>query len=140
MTFKDCIKFAGENPVSFLATIDNNQPRVRAVMLWYADESGFYFQTFDTKDFQSQLKNNPKTEVCFHRERDMVSNMLRVAGEVQFLEDKSLMEKVFKTRPFLRNLGYTPDSPGVVIFRIEHGVAYFFNSLKIHDPKVFINF
>ena len=140
MTFKDCIKFANDNPVSFMATIDNDQPRVRTMLLWYADESGFYYQTSDSKQIYPQLKANPKLEICFYKQKDMVDTMLRVTGEVEFMDDKELREKVFKARPFLRNLGYTPESSGLYIMRIAHGEAYIFNSLKVFAPKEFITF
>ena len=44
MDFQDCIKFATEIPVCYLATADGDQPRVRTFLLWYADETGFYFE------------------------------------------------------------------------------------------------
>ena len=50
MDFGDCIKFANETPVCYLATADGDQPRVRALGFWFADESGFYFQIGSVKD------------------------------------------------------------------------------------------
>ena len=50
MDFKDCIKFANETPVCYLATADGDQPRVRALGFWFADETGFYFQIGAVKD------------------------------------------------------------------------------------------
>ena len=60
MEFKDCIKFANENPVSYIATVDGDQPRVRAFLMWFADESGFYYHTGTAKSVYKQLKNNPR--------------------------------------------------------------------------------
>ena len=59
MEFKDCIKFANDNPMTYVATLDGNQPRVRGFMMWYANESGFYFHTGATKSVYEQLKANP---------------------------------------------------------------------------------
>lgn len=50
MDIKDCIKFANETPVCYLATVEGDQPRVRALGFWFADESGFYFQIGAMKD------------------------------------------------------------------------------------------
>ncbi|MCE7698204.1 MAG: hypothetical protein K8E24_005000 [Methanobacterium paludis] len=36
MDFEDCIKFANETPVCYLATADGDQPRVRALGFWFA--------------------------------------------------------------------------------------------------------
>jgi len=43
MDLDDCIKFATENPICFVATADGDQPRVRTLALWFASEGGFYF-------------------------------------------------------------------------------------------------
>jgi pyridoxamine 5'-phosphate oxidase len=45
MDFKDCVDFANETKTCYLATVEGDQPRVRALGMWYADETGFYFQT-----------------------------------------------------------------------------------------------
>lgn len=31
MTIQDCIKFTNENPICYVATVENDQPRVRAL-------------------------------------------------------------------------------------------------------------
>lgn len=36
MSFQDCIKFANENPASYIATTEGDQPRVRAFLMWFA--------------------------------------------------------------------------------------------------------
>jgi nitroimidazol reductase NimA-like FMN-containing flavoprotein (pyridoxamine 5'-phosphate oxidase superfamily) len=43
MDYKDCIKFANENPVCYVATADGDQPRVWGLLMWFADETGFFF-------------------------------------------------------------------------------------------------
>ncbi len=140
MTKQDCIKFTNENPICYLATSENNQPHVRALGFWFADDSGFYFQTAAFKPFYSQLKKNPKTEVCFYKHEGMIGTMLRIEGEVEFVNDQKLKEKVLNDRPFLKSFGLTADSEGLIIFRIAHGNAHFWvmeNNLK---PKEIITF
>jgi uncharacterized pyridoxamine 5'-phosphate oxidase family protein len=140
MDIKDCIKFTNENPVCYLATVEGDQPRVRALGFWFADETGFYFQTGDNKSFYRQLKNNPKTEVCFYKQQDMIGTMLRISGEVEFLNDIKLREKVLNDRPFLKSFGLTIESPGLIIFRIAQGNANFWtmeNNLKPKEILVF---
>ncbi len=41
MDFKDCVAFANEYPICFMATEEGEQPRVRALLQWFADERGF---------------------------------------------------------------------------------------------------
>src|ERR1035437_1453918 len=85
---KSCIEFTNENKTCFLATTENGQDRVRALCFWYADASGFYFQTGGIKEMYNQLLANPKVEVCFYRNQDSASQTLRISGSVEFVEDK----------------------------------------------------
>lgn len=140
MNLNDCIQFVNANPVCFLATAEGEQPRVRALGFWFADETGFYFQTGNIKEFPRQLEQNPKTEVCFYHHEGMIGTMLRIAGEVEFLNDRQLKERVMEERPFLRNFGLTADSPGLIIFRIAHGRAHFWTMENNLKPKEYIVF
>jgi len=140
MTIHDCIGFTNENPICYLATAENDQPRVRALGFWFADESGFYFQTGSAKEFPHQLEKNPKTEVCFYKHEGMIGTMLRISGEVEFLKDTKLKERVLNERPFLKNFGLTINSPGLIIFRIPHGKAHFWTMENNLKPKVIIEF
>ncbi|MDP4266551.1 MAG: pyridoxamine 5'-phosphate oxidase family protein [Bacteroidota bacterium] len=140
MTKQDCIKFTNENPICYLATAENDQPRVRALGFWFADETGFYFQTGGVKEFYSQLVKNPKTEVCFFKQENMIGTMLRIAGKVEFLNDIKFKEKAMNDRPFLKSFGLTAQSPELIIFRIPHGQAHFWTMETNFAPKEIIEF
>jgi pyridoxamine 5'-phosphate oxidase len=134
------IAFANENRVCFLATAENDQPRVRALGFWFADNTGFYFQTGDMKEFYKQLKKNPNTEVCFYKPGAGSGTMMRVSGKVEFLDDKKLREKCLMDRPFLKSLGITAESQKLILFRIAHGQAYFWTMENNLKPKEIIEF
>jgi len=140
MDIQSCIAFTNENPICYLATAENDQPRVRALGFWFADNTGFYFQTGSVKEFYHQLKKNPKTEVCFYKQDKMIGTMLRISGEVEFLTDRTLKEKALNDRPFLKNFGMTIDSPEMIIFRISHGQAHFWTMENNFKPKEVIIF
>lgn len=140
MNIQDCIKFTNENPICYLATVEEDQPRVRALGFWFADETGFYFQTGAMKDFYHQLRRNPKTEVCFYKHEGMIGTMLRIAGKVEFIDDIKLKEKVINDRPFLKGFGLTAESPGLILFRIQHGQAFFWTMENNLKPKEVIEF
>jgi len=140
MNKQACIQFANETPICYLATTEGDQPRVRALGFWFADESGFYFQTGEIKSLYNQIKKNPKVEACFYKHENSIGTMLRVSGEVEFLDDRNLKEKVLIDRPFLRSFGLTIDNPGLIIFRIAHGHAHFWTMENNLKPKGFINF
>jgi pyridoxamine 5'-phosphate oxidase len=140
MNISDCIKFSNENPICYLATVENDQPRVRALGFWFADETGFYFQTSSIKEIPNQLKNNANTEVCFYKHEGMIGTMLRISGKAEFVYDAKLKAKALTDRPFLKNFGLTVDSPGLILFRIAHGQAHFWKMENNLKPKEYIAF
>lgn len=128
MDLKDYIEFANKNPACYIATIDNDQPRVRGFLLWYADESGFYFHTGTTKNVFKQLRKNPKLEVCFIApSRDPAEmKMMRIAGKVKFIDDLKLKAKLLEERSFLKAMGTgKPEDPMLAVFKIYTGEAHF---------------
>lgn len=132
MSFQKCIQFANENPICFLATVDNAIPHVRAMGLWFADVSGFYFQTTSCKDLSRQLMENPRVEVCFFKREGLNGTMMRIAGEVKILHEKAKVDRVLKDRPYLYEMKLA-DEKSLVLFSIEHGEAHFWdleNNLK----------
>jgi pyridoxamine 5'-phosphate oxidase len=140
MDIKDCIKFANETIVSYVATVEGDQPRVRALGFWFADDTGFYFQTSSVKEIPVQLKKNPKIEVCFYKHKETIGTMLRVSGKAEFVYDAKMKAKALTDRPFLKSFGLTVDSPGLVLFRIAHGQAHFWTMEKNLTPKEIIEF
>jgi uncharacterized pyridoxamine 5'-phosphate oxidase family protein len=140
LKFEDCVKFASENPMAWIATMEGDQPRVRAFGMWFADETGFYFQTATLKEIVAQLHENPKVEFAFYQPDDMTGTMLRVSGEVEFLDDLELKNKVIADRPFLKEFGMTPQDERLVIFRISKGEAHFWNWESNLLPKDIIKF
>jgi len=127
MDFQDCVKFATENPVCYVATMDGDQPRVRGFLMWYADASGFYFMTMSPKEVTKQLHKNPKVEVCFYNNPPGLQDtkQMRVTGEVEFLDDEQVREKAYQARSFLDAIvGYTV-RPIIQVFRISTGEAHF---------------
>jgi len=136
-----CIEFANENKMCcYLATCDKDQPRVRAMQFWFADQTGFYFQTGTIKELYNQLKTNPKVEVCFYTPGQTIGKMLRIAGKIEFVDDRQMKEKVVAERPFLKEMGLTPESPNLIIFRIAHGEAHFWTMETNLTPKEIIRF
>lgn len=129
MNFQECVDFANANPTCWLATTDGDQPHVRGFMMWFASESGFYFHTGTPKSVCIQLQANPKIEVCFFaQDPQSVGTMMRVQGEVEFINDIPLKTALYADRPFLKEIGSgLPDDPLVTVFRIARGEVYFWS-------------
>ena len=140
MEFTDCIKFANDNPMTYVATLEGNQPRVRGFMMWYANESGFYFHTGAMKSVYKQLKANPKVELCFYHPDEKGGVMMRVAGAVEFIDDSKLRGKLVEERQFLKAWGFTSESSDLIIFKVSKGEAYFWTMETNFDAKKAIKF
>ena len=140
MDFKDCVSFANDVRVCYLATNDHGQPRVRALGMWYADETGFYLQTATMKDMYRQLQADPRVELCFYKPGEASGRMMRVEGRIEFLDDPALKRKCIEDRPFLKSFGLTPESPELIIFRLGKGQAYFWTMQDNLKPKQMIRF
>jgi uncharacterized pyridoxamine 5'-phosphate oxidase family protein len=139
-SIQDCISFANENPICFLATVEDDQPRVRALEFWFADKTGFYFQSSTTKNLYRHLKQNPNTEVCFYKHQETIGTMLRITGKVEFLDDIKYKEKILADRPILKEYGTTIHTPSLILFRIARGEARFWTIENIFKPRKSIVF
>lgn len=100
MTAQEIFKLVNENPAFHLATVEGDQPRVRGMLLFRADENGFVFHTASTKDVFAQIKNNPKAEMCF----SCNGTQIRVTGLLEQNFDEKLREEIFAhpSRKFLQ--------------------------------------
>ncbi len=65
---------------------------------------------------------------------------MRVAGEVEFLEDIELKKRVLEDMPFLKYFGFTPENSDLVLFKIAKGKAYFWSMETAFEPKKMIEF
>ena len=101
MTKQEILQFINENPVFYLATTEGDQPRVRGMLLFRADEDGIVFHTASSKDVAMQIKQNPKAELCFTGN----GRQIRVAGLLELVNDQELTEEIYAhpSREFLRN-------------------------------------
>ncbi len=139
----EVLLFANQNPSSWLATSEDNQPRVRGMLLWFADETGFYYHTGKVKNLYRQIQLNPKVEVAFIRNANDPVNFetLRVTGSIEVVEDKELEDRLFQERPWIQdNKERAGVETGVAIFRIVRGSAFIWNmshNLKENEaPRV----
>ena len=133
MNLEDYIKFANENKVCSIATIDGDQPRVRGFLMWFADKTGFYFHTGASKNVSKQLKKNQNIEICTISQTPQGGKIMRIAGKVKFLNDTTLRARLLEERPFLKGLCSGPEDELLEIFQIYTGEAHFWtmeNNLK----------
>ncbi len=100
MNEKEMYALMNANPGFHLATVEGDQPRVRGMFLFRADENGLIFHTASTKDVYAQIMNNPKAEMCFFGD----GTQIRVTGVLEHVIDDELKEEIFNhpSRKFLQ--------------------------------------
>lgn len=139
MTKTEVIKLMNNNPAFFLATVEDNQPRVRGMLLYQADESGIIFHTGTMKDVYSQIMNNPRVELCFNDFKEGIQ--VRVSGKLELINNNELKDEIcaHPSRTFLkawRESGDLEDFYKVfAVFKLHNGVATTWSIEKNFAPK-----
>ena len=95
--------------------------------MWFADERGFYFATMSPRSLSRQLHTNPKIEICFYNGACELEDarMMRVSGEVEFLDDEGLTRRAAEERSTLEAIIDEPLVPLTEVFRLRTGRASF---------------
>jgi uncharacterized pyridoxamine 5'-phosphate oxidase family protein len=98
-TKEEILAFINQNPLCFMATDDDGQPRVRGIMTFRANTDGIIVSTAKNKDFYRQLMANPKTELCFYHDKTQI----RITGTASDIDDNlALKQEIVAARPFLQ--------------------------------------
>ena len=136
MTAQEMYKLMNENPAFHLATMDGDQPRVRGMLLFRADENGIIFHTASTKDVFAQIKKNPKAEMCFSGN----GIQIRVTGVLEQVSDEKLREEIFAhpTRKFLQAWKENGIDGLLQIFRMKDCTAVAWTMETNLAPKEFV--
>jgi pyridoxamine 5'-phosphate oxidase len=110
------LEFINTNPVCHLATVEGDQPRVRGMMMYKADEKGIIFHTGDFKDLYQQLTKNSKVEICFNSSDQR--KQLRICGVAEFLDDLELKKEIVSARPFIKPQIDKQGYDMLIVFRV----------------------
>lgn len=111
------LKAAG---VYYLATVENDQPRVRPFGTAHIFDGKLYIQTGKSKPVSHQLAANPKAEICaFHN-----GTWLRVSGEL--IEDDRIEAKksMLDAYPNLRSM-YDENDANTQVLYFRNATATF---------------
>jgi len=131
------------NPAVHLATVENGEPRVRAVFLYSAGEDGIVFHVGKVKDVYRQIAANPAVELCFNDPTTGIQ--VRVRGQVEEIVDPAFKDKIANTpgREFLkkwRDSGKLADFYDKVrVFALRKGQAHAWSMDKNFAPKEWIS-
>jgi pyridoxamine 5'-phosphate oxidase len=116
MNKSQLLEFIGTNPVCHLATVEGDQPKVRGMMMYRADDDGIIFHTGDFKDLYQQLIANPKVEVCFNSTDQR--KQVRISGLAEILDDMELKKEIASACPFMKPQIDRQGYDMLIVFRV----------------------
>ena len=138
MQRSEIIEFAKNNPICFLSTSADNEPFVRGLMLYKADEDGLIFSTFKQKDLYKQLQKNNRVEVCFYNADQ--GKQLRIHGSIEFVDDDDEKKEIIKKFRFLRAQVAKVGLDSFVVLRLAKGMAITWTLATAFDEKIYFDF
>jgi pyridoxamine 5'-phosphate oxidase len=127
MLSREIIEFANRNRACWVATCDGEQPHVRGLLLWYADERGFHFHTGSTKSLPGQLRRNPRVEIAFFEPSPDGGRMMRVTGRARFLNEADYRDRLLADRPWLADIKRALPEAELVLFVVDEGEVHHWN-------------
>jgi uncharacterized pyridoxamine 5'-phosphate oxidase family protein len=130
------LDFINTNPVCHLATVEGDQPRVRGMMMYKADEEGIIFHTGDFKDLYQQLIQNPKVEICFNSSDQR--KQVRICGVAEFLDDLDLKKEIVSARPFMKPQIDKQGYDRLIVFRVKHLKAAIWSMATNYEATTYI--
>ena len=98
-----------------LATVDDDQPRVRPVSPVKTDGFIVYVANLRQYGKTAELANNPKVELCY---MDDQHNQVRITGFAEIVTDSQLLEEIWNANPLLRQYLGSLDNPQLIVYRI----------------------
>lgn len=113
-------KFLDEAQTYYLATVEGDQPRVRAFGTALLYDGKLYIQTGKIKPVSHQIASNPKVEICTFKD----GKWLRVAGELVNDDDRSVKEAMLEKMPSLKAM-YSADDDNMQMLYFKNATATF---------------
>ena len=99
-----------------LATVDQNQPRVRPVSPVRVEGFTVYVANLRRYGKTGEIAANPRVELNYLDDRH---DQVRITGIAEVLTDPELLSSIWSSNPLLRKYLGSPDNPDLIIYRIR---------------------
>ena len=129
---KEVHEFLKSAGVYYLATVDNDKPKVRPFGTAEIFEDHLYIQTGKSKDVFKQIMVNPNVEICAFKD----GKWIRVAGKLVADDRLEAKKDMLDKNPTLRSM-YDENDDNTIVLYFESGIATIYSFTE--DAKV-INF
>lgn len=116
----------------FLATIDDDQPRLRPVSPVRTDGFTVYVASLRSYHKTGEIAANPQVELAYlSADHDQV----RISGRAELVTDRALLQEIWDANPLLRHYLGTLENPELIVYRILPERVRFMRewSLEYHE-------
>lgn len=113
-------QFINDAETYFLATVCEDQPRVRPFGTVLLADGKLYIQTGKAKDVSKQIAANPKVELCALKD----GQWLRLAGELVNDDSHDVKEAMLEKMPSLKGM-YSADDDNMQMLYFKNATATF---------------
>ncbi|MBR4671810.1 MAG: pyridoxamine 5'-phosphate oxidase family protein [Bacilli bacterium] len=124
-------KFLKECGVYYLATVDNNEPKVRPFGTAEIFDGHLYIQTGKNKDVFKQIEKNNKVELCGFKD----GKWIRVSGNLLVDDRIEAKKDMLDKNPQLRGM-YDENDDNTAVLYFESGKAII--SSFTEEPKTIV--
>ena len=122
-------QFLDEVHTYYLATVEGDQPRVRAFGTALLYDGKLYIQTGKIKPVSKQIAANPKVEICAFKG----GKWLRIAGELVNDDNRDVKAAMLEKMPTLKAM-YSADDDNMQMLYFKNATATF--SSFTEEPEV----
>ncbi|WP_195335247.1 pyridoxamine 5'-phosphate oxidase family protein [Paraclostridium bifermentans] len=118
---EEVVKFLKESTVQYFSTIGlDGKPKVRPFQFMIENDNKVLFCTSNQKSVYKEIKNNKFVEVCSSNEK---FEWLRLSGEVVFISDISVKNKVIESSGLVKSIYKTGNNPIFEVFYLKNAKA-----------------
>ena len=126
---KEVYEFLRDSKVFYLATVDNDKPRVRPFGALNIFEDKLYIQTGKVKSVSKQMEINPNVEICAFNN----GKWIRVNGKLIPDDRREAKKDMLDKYPELRGM-YNEDDDNTIVLYFESFKAVIYSFTE--PPKV----
>jgi uncharacterized pyridoxamine 5'-phosphate oxidase family protein len=118
MEKEEVLGLLGNMSLINLATIDDDQPRVRAVTLIVHNDQ-FWISSGTSAGKMKQIRENNKVEVNLNVGSDNDFGSVRATGKVEIIEDLAVKAELAEQMPFFKMFWKSPEDPEYTLLRLD---------------------
>ena len=113
----------------YIATVEDDQPRVRPFGVLNIFEDKLYVQTGKGKNVSKQIQKNPKVEIC----GCIGDKWIRVSGKLIRDDRREAKVSLIENNPFIKSM-YSADDDNTEVLYFEDATATIYSFTE--EPKV----